>query len=228
MLDSQAQEFQPIDKREAATIRAIGQKLREARGLMGVKFSQLDAAKLIGITRDELASYENTSDVQTIPLWVIKRLAEVYDISIDWLFGLVDDDWELCPENRRNRDFLASIEKTFIDEQAKVMVILGKQDRAIAAMAETVAKLPVAVKSVDDAFMTYWQRNPEFENMPAGASLLNAVDAARNVAAECTCRMVRFKAMHREALKQFDPDYVRRSPHEPPAKQTKSKRQTDA
>jgi len=73
------EEFELIDKRECAVARTIGQKLGEARGLMGDKFHQSTVAALVGIDAKYLSDIENTNDVQTIPLWLIKRLAEVYD-----------------------------------------------------------------------------------------------------------------------------------------------------
>ena len=208
------QEFELIDKRECAVARSIGQRLRDARALMGDKFHQATVAALVGIDAKYLSDIENTNDVQTIPLWLIKRLAEVYDVSIDWLFGLVDDDWELCPENRDKRDFLAAIEKTFVEEQAKIMVQIGKQDRCIKAIADTVSTLPGAVKAVDDAFMQFWIANKRFDEMRAGNAFITKLDEALKTAAECNCQLVRFKALPFKALETFDPEYTHLPPDE--------------
>jgi len=201
-----------IDKREAAISRVIGAKLMEARELCGLLIE--DAAKLLGIGKSELFRIERSRDLTTIPNWLIRKAAIVYDIGIDFLYGLQADDWEANePKLRLERDTFSEMFQVTLDQVAKTENEQRKLDNKITALANTVAALPVAVKAVDDSFMEdFWQRNPGFDEMLGGATFIKHLDAALKIAAECNAEMVRFKAIHRDAIKVFNPEYVHSTP----------------
>ena len=64
----------------------IGGKIRELR--KEKSFTQEDLAKLLGIGRATLASYETNK--RYVPLQMLPIIAQFFGVSIDFLFGLAD------------------------------------------------------------------------------------------------------------------------------------------
>lgn len=72
----------------------LGSRLKKARERK--KLTQMDAAKIIGISNGTLSGYErNYRDPDTPTL---SRLAELYEVSTDWLTG-VDQKREVDPDD---------------------------------------------------------------------------------------------------------------------------------
>ena len=65
---------------------SLGERLREAR--TNKDLTQDDVASRLGVTRSVIARYEsNTNDP---PSENLKKLAEIYDVSTDWLLGITN------------------------------------------------------------------------------------------------------------------------------------------
>lgn len=62
-------------------------RLKEARVLSGK--SQLDAAKILSTTQMQISKYETGKQDITFSRLIL--LADFYDVSIDWIAGLSDD-----------------------------------------------------------------------------------------------------------------------------------------
>ena len=65
----------------------LGQRLKDARTRKNL--TQIEVKKLTNINNKTLSGYEN--DVSEPDLETLKILADIYDISIDWLAGMTDD-----------------------------------------------------------------------------------------------------------------------------------------
>lgn len=75
---------------QAALIKTMGQRLRDAREMAGM--SQMEAARRLGYANSsKLAKIEYASDTMSIPLVTLFRASRLYDCSVDWLFGASDD-----------------------------------------------------------------------------------------------------------------------------------------
>lgn len=82
-------------------VRTFGQRMKEARELN--KLNQVEAARLLGYANSsKLAKVELASDTNSVPFWLIPKAAKLYDVSIDFLFG-ISDDWEHDPEVSQQR-----------------------------------------------------------------------------------------------------------------------------
>ncbi len=187
-----------LDKGKISLIKLIGARLLEARELN--KFQRHYAAKLIGVSIDELKKIETGIDVQFIPLSLIHKAAQNYDVSIDFLFGETED-WELCPEVRKERDFSAHLHSIFAEEQAKFAVKLVEQDNQIAILFGAVNATAPAIKAVYEAILRFWELNQNFDNMPGGALVISRLDHAEKAGHEAVCQMVRCGLLPVEALK---------------------------
>jgi transcriptional regulator with XRE-family HTH domain len=81
--------------KQAEIVKTFGARMVQARELCG--FSQKKAAKLLGYgNSSKLAKIEGATDTNSVPLWLIPKAAEVYQVSIDFLFG-VSECWQREP-----------------------------------------------------------------------------------------------------------------------------------
>jgi transcriptional regulator with XRE-family HTH domain len=81
--------------KQAEIVKTFGARMVQARELCG--YSQKKAAKLLGYgNSSKLAKIEGASDTNSVPLWLIPKAAEVYEVSIDFLFG-VSECWQRDP-----------------------------------------------------------------------------------------------------------------------------------
>lgn len=188
-----------IDKDEIAISKEVGLRLVQARKLSDqYRFTQLKAAELLGISVGDLRLMEE--GLMLVPLKVIKRAAEAFAVSADWIVGLVADDWELDQETRRERDFLVALEKLHLESRAQQVAKQVEQDNKLAALSEAVTLLSQAVQAIDDSFMAFWAKSEEFADMPGGSSVLARIDQAQAAARAATLSLVRAKALPIDAL----------------------------
>src|SRR5690606_7862224 len=69
---------------------SLGSRLKNEREKR--KWSQVDVAKKIGITNAVLSNYER--DIRDPDTETLKKLAELYDVTTDYLLGRVDNNDE--------------------------------------------------------------------------------------------------------------------------------------
>lgn len=188
------------DKTEVAILRVVSARLKEGRDLC--KHSLETAAQLIGISADDLRALEDDHSAYSIPLWLIHRAAQIYDVSVDYLFGM-NDDWENCAEVRLERDFSIHLQKIFLQEQAKAAARLVEQNNKIIALTSVVTELAPSIKEIYGAIMRFWELNPQFDEMAAGAPVISCLDRADKAAHEATCRLVRHGFLPPEALNNY-------------------------
>jgi len=189
---------QPEDKAEIAVLKTVAARLKEARQLAGIHDYQ--AVNWLGVQAIELTKLEE--GIHTSPLSAIKKAAQIYGVSIDYLFGETDD-WELCPEIRKERDFSAHLQGLFAAEQAKVAVKLVEQDSQITTLSEVVTTLAPAIRAVYDAMLRFWELNPHFDQMAAGAPVIHYLDLADKAGREATCKLVRTGLLSLAALQNY-------------------------
>ncbi|MFZ3017142.1 MAG: helix-turn-helix transcriptional regulator [Gallionella sp.] len=151
---------------QAALVRVIGDRLREAREMCN--WSQSEVARRLGYSNpSKLSKVEGATDTNSVPLWLIVRAARLYEVSVDFLFGLTDDfeggappgaqDWLLDAwQKLRERD-LAAFEHLH---------------REIAAVSQHTSELVAGAVEVAAALDRLRSRVPTFDTeMPASALL---------------------------------------------------------
>ncbi|MBA5715609.1 helix-turn-helix domain-containing protein [Bacillus subtilis] len=104
----------------------LGQRLKEARLKAGYK-SQTEAAKKLGITSQVLSNYEGgrrDPDTQTL-----KALAELYDVSADYLLGTekkkpskLDESINEAIEELKKEETLLLMRNADIDEETAQLI----------------------------------------------------------------------------------------------------------
>lgn len=155
---------------QAQIVKTLGERMLAARELNG--FSQQQAAELFGYANSsKLAKIEAASDTNSVPLWLIPKAAEVYQVSIDYLFG-VSDCWDREPVAAQEQKIGQWLEDRWQE-------VKDVQDHAFKALHDKQAELSAAIdrtlrRSKDNLECVEQVRkmNGEFDHLRGGAKLL--------------------------------------------------------
>lgn len=78
--------------RQIELVKTVGARLKASRELNNLSLSE--AAQRLGYSNpSKLSKVENATDTNSVPLWLIRDAARIYDVSVDYIFGLAKD-WE--------------------------------------------------------------------------------------------------------------------------------------
>ncbi|MBF6649521.1 helix-turn-helix domain-containing protein [Methylobacter sp. BlB1] len=152
-------------------VKTLGERMKAARELCG--FSQIQAASLLGYANSsKLAKVEGSIDA--VPLWLIPKAAEVYRVSIDFLFG-VSDCWQRDPTAAQEQHVEKWLEAHW--EQAQ-----NAQDSAIQTLHDKQVELKEAIdrtlrrsKENFECVKHVRQNNKVFDSLRGGAKLLRVL-----------------------------------------------------
>lgn len=186
------------DKREIEVAKLVAQRFREARQLCAHTHTQ--AAKLLGVSFDDLKKLEDAVEIKRAPVWLIKKAAELYNVPSDFLLGLIDEFDAGDPEAFRRRDLLAALQRQQLEDFTKTANEQIRQDGKLSAMNSAVAASVMAVQKIAEAFTRFTQLNPHFENMRGGASVLRQIRIAEELATHASSVLGRYRALP-ESLK---------------------------
>lgn len=155
---------------QAALVRTIGGRLREARELCNL--SQSEAARHFGYANpSKLSKVELATDTNSVPLWLIVRAARVYEVSVDFLFGL-SDEWETGVPRGAQPWLMDAWQKA----RERDMAVLVRLHEEISAVSRQVTALAASAIEVAEGLSTYRARNPLFDEAPASAMLAGRIE----------------------------------------------------
>jgi transcriptional regulator with XRE-family HTH domain len=96
-------EIPELRRKQTEAVKTIGARLKASRELSNLSLSE--AARRLGYSNpSKLSKVENATDTNSVPLWLIRDAAELYEVSTEYLFGL-SDDWE-CGAHRGMTPYL--------------------------------------------------------------------------------------------------------------------------
>jgi transcriptional regulator with XRE-family HTH domain len=156
--------------RQTEIVKTFGARMVQARELCG--YSQKKAAKLLGYSNSsKLAKVEAASDTNSVPLWLIPKAAEVYQVSIDYLFG-VSDCWQRDPVAAQEQQVGQWLE-------ARWQEVRDAQDRAFKALHDKHAELSDSIertlrrsKENFECLEQVRRNSKAFDDLRGGAKLL--------------------------------------------------------
>jgi transcriptional regulator with XRE-family HTH domain len=156
--------------RQTEIVKTFGGRMVRAREICG--YSQKKAAKLLGYgNSSKLAKIEGATDTNSVPLWLIPRAAEVYQVSIDFLFG-VSECWQREPIAAQEQH----VEKWL---EARWQEVRDAQDQAFKGLHDKQAELSAAIdrtlqrsKENLECLDQVRKHNKVFDNLRGGAKLL--------------------------------------------------------
>lgn len=174
--DEATGEIVPEDQQfiKAAIIITIGLRLIEARELCGL--SQSEAAGLLGVPLKILIRHERTVDRQQgMSLSFIQRAAEVYEVSLDFLFG-ASDDWETGSRMTQERAVSRWLFREFDSARCEQMAELRRIHNRIELLGGIIRRIAEHGDLVVRAFDRFRELNPAFEDARGGANVESSID----------------------------------------------------
>lgn len=176
---------------QAVIVKTIGSRLRKARELCNL--SQSVAAKRLGYTNpSKLSKVEGATDTNSVPLWLIVKAAQIYEVSIDYLFG-ASDDWEIGSRMSQERDVSQWVFDAWEKARQRDMDVLKRLHNKVDAMAAAIAETMESAENADAAMRRFAEVNPEFQDMRAGARLLSSIERVSDSAKNAKAKMTRFR-----------------------------------
>lgn len=104
---------------EVVAMASFSERLRTLRAQRGLTQDGLAAA--IGVSRSTIAGYEAPSKERQPDFDVVRRLADFFDVAVDYLLGRTDDPHVITPEDEarsRELDRLLADEQIYLDGEA--------------------------------------------------------------------------------------------------------------
>jgi transcriptional regulator with XRE-family HTH domain len=184
---------EPTDKEEVALIAIIGERLKWARRDL-CKFTIKTAAQLLEIEPKYLNELEQGFNNTTVPLKILKKAAEIYQVSVDYLFGL-NEDWEIAPDVRAARDVSTFLLEHRMEMFSQAAAKHLKQQRHMDKLGGLVNSLRLELAEVHEAFDRFKEINPEFEDARGGATLQHRMHRANEAAISAQMALIRFKVL---------------------------------
>lgn len=174
--DEATGEIVPEDQQfiKAAIVITVGQRLIDARELCGL--SQTEAAGLLGVPLKILIRHERTVDRQQgMSLSFIQRAAEVYEVSLDFLFG-ASDDWETGARMTQERAVSRWLFREFDAGRREQMDELRRIHVRIEAIGKIIASISEHSGTVASTFNRFRELNPAFEDARGGANVVSSIE----------------------------------------------------
>lgn len=165
---------------QSGLVKTLGARIHEARDLCNM--SQLELARKLGYSNSsKLSKIENSTDTNSVPHWMLVRVARVCEVSLDWLYG-ESQDWEYSARMTQERE----VSKWVFAESEKMrrrdMDAMRRLNNRIEADFKAVALMTAASDDMQHALQKFTLRNKGFDDMPAGAMLASAVERSTNAA----------------------------------------------
>jgi hypothetical protein len=168
----------PDDKRESKVIKILAARLRDSRELCGHGLRQ--AAQLLNVAPEDLRRIEGGVNVDHVPLWLVRSAAEVYNVPVDFLFGLIDDFDGGDSEVFRGRNLLAALQRQQLEESNTTASEQIRQDGRFKEVSTAVVELVMRVQSLSEVVNRFMQINPTFQDMAGSAPVLRQTKLAEN------------------------------------------------
>ena len=172
---------------QAALVKTIGERLRAARELNNL--SQVEAARRLGYANpSKLSKVESATDTNNVPLWLIRAAANLYEVPVDYLFGISSDfetgvprgtqAWLLDSWDRmRQRDLLA-LDKI----HREVLAVAGGTDAVLSAVSE----LSLAISA-------WCARTPDWEDLPGLSTVMHRLGKLEAAATDAKVGMQKLR-----------------------------------
>jgi transcriptional regulator with XRE-family HTH domain len=173
-------------------IGVIGSRMREAREIAGMQ--QIHAAKLLGYQNSSrLNKIENATNVSSISLHIILTAAKIYDVSTDFLLGS-SDEWERNARVAGESNAMSHILELWNEQHLNDLNAIRKNENKVKALCGAVESYSNSVMHCRKSLNIFMDRNKGFNDMKAGATLVNAVCGLENAVYNSMAQLKRYKA----------------------------------
>lgn len=161
----------------------VGTRLKEARERAAL--SQQDAARMLGYSNStKLSKIESGLHSSQIPLWVLKRCAEMYCVSLDWLVG---DRKEPDLADPHTRDLMLMHRRIWESMRQRDLAVHGIVAAEVDEMGRSLDTVAAEAAEMQESMQRFIELNrKEWPNTRGGSRLVDAIDRA-----ELTARRAR-------------------------------------
>ena len=167
--------------RQVDVVKTIGARLKASRELNNLSLSEA-AARLGYSNPSKLSKVENATDTNSVPLWLIRDAARLYDVSTEYLFGL-SDDWETGVPRGLSGWILDEWEYQRRRDAAALANLAGRVDACV-TLIPALAADAVAVRVALDRIA---ELNPEgWPEIRGAGRLFTAIDCLEKSTAAAT------------------------------------------
>jgi len=181
--DLPAYDSTPTMAEMQALVVQTGDRLRQARERAAL--DQYDAAALLGYSNSsKLSKIESGKHSSQIPLWVLKRAAELYCVSLDWLVGDSEKPDLTTPQAR---DIMIRMKHLWLNAKKRddeVLALVAADVDEIGISLDTVAAEAAEMQEAMERFIELNRK--AWQESRGGVRLKDAVDRA-----ELTARRAR-------------------------------------
>lgn len=185
----------PSTRDRAALARLIGERMREARELVGL--SQGEAARRLGYANSSKlakieAGYTGSAGDTTcsVPMWAVVKASRLYDVTADFLLGL-SDEWDPA-EARVGHLFLSDMAGEWERQRERDLIVLGRYRAALAALLTGIDALLTNAGEAATALERFRDLNSEFNEMPGGSRLVKTIEQGATKAHQMRTRLRRY------------------------------------
>lgn len=168
-----------LRRKQTEAVKTIGARLKASRVLCNLSLSE--AARRLGYANpSKLSKVENATDTNSVPLWLIRDAAELYEVSTEYLFGL-SDDWE-TGVHRGVTPFLLEQWDRIRNRDLRALVTLQQH---VEAATSVIPAMRRDAQAVLDATNRISELNgADFEELRGGSVLTAAADRLRKTAGD--------------------------------------------
>ena len=161
-------EAPPVRHAQADLVKTIGLRLKASRELCNLSLSE--AARRLGYSNpSKLSKVENATDTNSVPLWLIRDAATLYEVSTEYLFGL-SEDWE-CGVHRGMTPYLLNEWDRMRSRDLRALITLQQHLEAATAVIPAIQR---DAQCVLDAILRLSDLNGDAFLDLHGGSILNA------------------------------------------------------
>jgi len=189
----------PTRTEQAELAQAVGARLREAREM--ACFSQQQAAKMLGYSNStKLSKIESGKHSSQIPLWVLKRSAELYDVSLDYLTG-VTETMERDEDKRSiGREMAVHMRESWERMRMRDVVVQGGVIERVKMLEDGLVLVDMEAKESQQAMSRFVALNEKtWLDMRGGTRLEAAIERTADAARHSRARVRRFRSENASA-----------------------------
>ncbi len=173
-------------------IGVIGSRMREAREIAGMQ--QVHAAKLLGYKNSSrLNKIENSTNVSSISLHIILTAAKIYDVSTDFLLGS-SEEWERDARVAGESNAMSHILELWNVQHLNDLNAIRRNENKVTALCKAVDMYSSSVANCRKSLNVFIEKNRGFDDMKAGATLINSVCDLENAVYNSTAQLKRYRA----------------------------------
>lgn len=200
----------PNRQEQSMLARNVGARLKEAREMVGL--SQLNAAKHIGYGNStKLSKIETGKHSSQIPIWVLKRAAQVYDVSLDYLLGVTETMEREDVRHTALREMMVHMRQDWERMRSRDVLVQANMLERLKGIEQSTALIDCEAEKAEQAMLRLVELNPElWEDLKGGHKALNSIQMTAAAARTARRKMQKFRNENRASggEPQFDLVFV--------------------